>query len=354
MDVELGIIEGYYGTPWTWQERKSTISFLASRGYRFYHYAPKSDVYLRNRWQEDHPDEMAAQLADLAAACRKMGVRFGVGLSPYEIHLNFDEAARRALTRQLNFFNDLGVDDLLILFDDMKGDTPELADRQAEIVHWAADHTSASRLLVCPSYYSDDCVLDDAFGDRPLMYLEHLGASLEPEIEIFWTGEEVCSRELSPGHLRRVGRQLGRKPFIWDNYPVNDGQQMTQYLHLRGFTGRPASIGEHVSAHGINPALQPTLTRIPALTLVESYQREADYEYGQAFRRAATEVLGEELAMQVHADLSTLQDTGLDRLDDQKSDLRERYAAVEHPGAREIVRWLDGAYRHRAEAVQTQ
>lgn len=354
MDVELGIIEGFYGTPWTWEERKSTISFLASRGYRFYHYAPKSDVYLRDRWQEDHPDEMAAHLADLAESCRKMGVRFGIGLSPYEIHLNFDEAARRALTRQLTFFNELGIDDLLILFDDMKGDTPELADRQAEIIHWAADRTSADRLLVCPSYYSDDCVLDDAFGDRPLLYLEHLGASLDSEIEIFWTGEEVCARELSPGHLRRVGRQLGRKPFIWDNYPVNDGQVMSQHLHLRSFTGRPATIGEHISAHGINAALQPTLSCIPALTLVESYLRGEDYQYGQAFRRAATEVLGQDLGMQVHQDLSTLQDTGLHRLNGQQSELRERYDDIEHPGAREIVRWLDGEYCHSEELVQTQ
>jgi hyaluronoglucosaminidase len=33
--VELGIIEGYYGKPWTWAERADTIAFLAPHGYRF-------------------------------------------------------------------------------------------------------------------------------------------------------------------------------------------------------------------------------------------------------------------------------------------------------------------------------
>jgi hyaluronoglucosaminidase len=177
---------------------------------------------------------------------------------------------------------------------------------------------------------------------------------LDPGIQVFWTGEEVCSRELSPGHLERVAAQLGRKPFLWDNYPVNDGQRMSQYLHLRAFTGRPASIAGHVAAHGINPALQPTLTRIPALTLVESYRRGPDYRYGDALARAAEEVLGPELGARVREDLLTLQDVGLDRLGDKEAVLRQRYAGVDHPGAREIIGWLDGEYRITDEIVHTQ
>src|SRR5690606_29456104 len=136
----------------------------------------------------------------------------------------------------------------------MRGDLPELAARQVEVVRWVAERTSADRILVCPSYYTDDPVLDRVFGERPAGYLEELAGGLDPSIGIFWTGEEVCSREVSPGHLRRVAERIGRKPFLWDNYPVNDGQRMSQYLHLRGFTGRPASIAGEVAAHGINPA----------------------------------------------------------------------------------------------------
>jgi hypothetical protein len=314
MEVELGIIEGFYGRPWTWEERAGTVAFLAPHGYRFYLYAPKADPYLRRRWQEPHPESTAAGLAGLARRCRELGVRFGVGLSPYEIYLGWDDAAREALARKLAFFDELGVQDLAVLFDDMRGDTPELADRQAEIAHWAAERTGADRVLVCPSYYSDDPVLDRVFGERPRGYVERLGALLDPQIEIFWTGEEVCSREWSVGHLRRVAEQLGRRPFLWDNYPVNDGQRMSQYLHLRGFTGRPAAMAEHVAAHGVNPALQPTLTRIPALSLVDSYRQGPDYGYGEATRTAAARVLGEELGARLYEDVLVLQDVGLDRL----------------------------------------
>ncbi|HEX8360996.1 MAG TPA: beta-N-acetylglucosaminidase domain-containing protein [Longimicrobium sp.] len=354
MDTELGIIEGFYGKPWTWEERAATVEFLAPHGYRFYMYAPKADTFLRRRWQEPFPEDTARALGALAERCREAGVRFGVGLSPYELFNGFDEAAREALGRKLALFDEIGVSDLAILFDDMRGDTPELADRQVEIVHWAAERTRADRVLVCPSYYSDDPVLDRAFGRRPDGYLERLGATLDPAIQVFWTGEEVCAREITPGHLDRVAGQLRRKPFLWDNYPVNDGPRMGQYLHLRAFTGRPASLAGSVAAHGINPALQPTLSLIPAITLPECYRRGDDYAYGEAFRTAAMAVLGAALGTKVWEDVLVLQNVGLDRLGEKEAMLRERYEGEDHPGAREIIAWLDGAYRITDEIVQTQ
>ncbi|HUH13881.1 MAG TPA: beta-N-acetylglucosaminidase domain-containing protein [Longimicrobiales bacterium] len=355
MHPELGIIEGFYGKPWTWRERRDTVAFLAPHGYRFYLYAPKADPWLRRRWREPHPSEVAEPLAALAAACREVGVRFGVGVSPYEIfHQPFDDATRRTLADKLAYLDGLGIDDLAILFDDMRGDRPDLAERQAEIVAFALERTAASRVIVCPSYYTDDPVLDRVFGARPPGYLERLGELLDPAIEVFWTGEEVVSRAFSPGHLSRVTEQLRRRPFLWDNYPVNDGQRMSQYLHLRGFTGRPQEMADLIAGHGVNPALQPTLTRIPALTLVDSYQRGDGYEYRLATARAAAAVLGDELGARVTEDLLTLQDVGLDRLGEKEALLRERYAGEEHPGAREIIAWLDGAYRITDEIVQTQ
>lgn len=354
MTVELGIIEGYYGTPWSWDVRTETVSFLAPHGYGFYLYAPKADPFLRRRWQEDHPRDMADGLAKLAAHCRRTGVRFGVGLSPYEIYRDFNTEAKEALSRKLAFFDALGIDDLAILFDDMEGSQPDLAEAQAAIVDWVAHRSRASRIIMCPSYYTDDPVLDRLFGRRPEGYLRKLGELLDPAIGIFWTGEEVCSREFSPGHLARVTGELRRKPFLWDNYPVNDGPRMSPFLHLRGFTGRPASIAPHVAAHGVNPALQPVLSRIPALTLAESYRLGPDYQYGAAFETAATAVLGQDFAIRLRRDLLLFQDVGLDGLGESAARLRAKYAAIDHAGAREIVAWLDGAWRITEETMRAQ
>lgn len=352
---DLGIVEGFYGRNWSWDERRAVMRLLQPHGYGFYLYAPKADAHLRRQWQEPYPAAGATELARFAADCRAAGVRFGIGLSPFEIWSNFDGPAQGALADRLALFVDLGADDVGLLFDDMQGDRPDLAERQAEVVAFAQARAGGSRLIVCPSYYSDDPVLDRVFGARPDAYLETLGESLAPEVAIFWTGEEVCSRQFSAGHLARVAAQLRRKPFLWDNYPVNDGPRMSPHLHLRGFTGRPASIAPHIAAHAINPALQPMLSCIPALTLAMSYDRGDAYEYGAAFLEAARAVAGAEIAALLQADLLGLQDAGLGGMtDERKARLRDKYAALDHPCAREVVEWLDGRYGVSAEEVATQ
>jgi hyaluronoglucosaminidase len=354
MTTELGLIEGFFGRPWSWSDRREAVRFLSPHGYRFYLYAPKADFYLRRRWQEPHPEAELAELAALREMCQTEGVRFGIGLSPFELHLHAERGWQDRLAAKLAWLAQLKPDDLALLFDDMRGDVADLATRQAAIVHFAAERGIAERILCCPSYYSDDPILDAAFGARPPFYLEQLGRLLDPAIRIFWTGAEVCAREYSPGHLARVAGQLRRKPTLWDNYPVNDGARMSLHLHLRGFTGRPAGIAGQIAGHGVNPASQPLLSRVPLLTLAESYAKGDSYEYGAAFARAARTVLGDELGRRVARDLIALQDRGLDRLAERRAALRARYAAFDHPGAREITAWLDGHWTVTDELVQTQ
>jgi hypothetical protein len=350
--MTLGLIEGFYGTPWSFEARADTIARLAPQGYGFYIYAPKSDAFLRRRWSDAHPDEMAQDLRQLSRVCREQGVRFGIGLSPFELYWNFDRHGGDMLRHKIELLDDIGIDDLAILFDDMRGDLPALARAQVDVIDFAAAHTEATRIIVAPTYYADDPKLDRLYGQRPENYLQDLGRMLDPAVEVFWTGPEVCSREFTPGHLARVGEQLHRKPFVWDNYPVNDGPRMSQHLHLRAFTGRPAAIGGHVAGHAVNPASQPTLSLIPALTLAASYTLGESYDYRRAFEHAATEVLGTELAARVAADLYLLADRGLDNLGDDTALLRARYEEFDHPAAREIVAWLDGTWRITREKME--
>lgn len=344
MIPELGVIEGYFGRAWSHEDRKRVLTPLAELGYSFFHHAPKADAFLRRRWREPHPPVALAELADLSDHCRGLGLRFGVGLSPYELYHGDSAAARADFVAKVRALDDIGLDDLAILFDDTRGDVPDLAAREAEIVHAAAAATRASRVLMCPTYYSDDRMLDVVFGPRPAGYLEDLGRRLDSRIGVYWTGEEICAREFSPGHLARVSEALRRKPTLWDNYPVNDGPRMSRFLHLRGVTGRPAAIASSIAAHAINPALQPHLSLIPAATLAASYREGSGYCYMGAFREAARALAGAELASMLEIDLLHLQDQGLERLGEEHDRLRRRYLAVDHPMAAEVVRWLGGAY----------
>ena len=344
MIPELGIIEGYFGNPWSFSDRKHVATRLKPLGYSFFHYAPKADSFLRRRWRERHPDAGWAQLADFASHCRSLGMRFGVGLSPYELYRDYSGPARAEFLEKIRALDDLGLDDLAILFDDTRGDVSDLAAKEAEIVHDAMAATRANRIVMCPTYYSDDRMLDVIFGERPAGYLEDLGRRLDPRVGVYWTGEEICAREYSVGHLARIADALRRKPTLWDNYPVNDGPRMSRFLHLRAFTGRRSEIASHIAAHGINPAVQPHLSLIPAATLATSYRVGAKYCYMRAFQDASRTMAGPHLAAMLELDLLCLQDLGVDHLQKDREQLRARYTAVDHPMAIEVVRWLDGAY----------
>ncbi len=352
---ELGIIEGYFGRSWDWRARAEVIARLAPAGYRFFHYAPKADGLLRKQWQEPFGADGLAPLAHFAGQCRDAGMRFGVGLTPFGVQFGFGPDERIALKAKLAQLDSAAIDDCAILFDDMEGSIPDLAARQAEVMAFVLDHSRAARFFLCPSYYSEDPVLDRVFGQRPDNYLADLGRLIDPAVAIYWTGEEVCSRHISSAHLADVAHLLNRKPALWDNYPVNDGPRMSQYLHLRAFTGRSAATGEMLSHHAINPMSQPLLGCIPALTLAMLYARGEEYRYGAAFMEAAVAAVGEQIAAMLQIDLLTLNDGGLDRLsDERKAKLAARYATIDHPAAREIVDWLSGGYAITGEMLQTQ
>ncbi len=127
---------------------------------------------------------------------------------------------------------------------------------------------------------------------------------------------------------------------------------MSSFLHLRAFTGRSAAIADQIAGHAINPALQPVLSRIPALTLADSYRLDESYDYGKAFSWAAIQVLGPDLAGLVKSRLSAFQDVGLEHLGDGVARLKARFASIDHPGAREIVAWLDGTWTITREELE--
>ena len=61
------------------------------------------------------------------------------------------------------------------------------------------------------------------------------------------------------------------------------------------------------------------------------------------------------MAARLTADLLTLQDDGLDQISgERRAKLAERYAAFDHPAAREVIAWLEGAYAITGEELQTQ
>ncbi len=320
---------------------------LGTRGFTHWTYAPKADRFLRRNWQQPHPRAEAEALNAFGGHLRTRGMAFSVGLSPLGLNEGYDAPARAALKMRVGQLCELGIDALSLLFDDMKGDFPDLAATQVRIAHDVAGWLGGRALTLCPSYYSDDPILDRVFGARPAGYLEALGQGLDPAINIYWTGEKVCSPDYPAPHLARITETLRRLPTLWDNYPVNDGPRMYRHLNLRPFAGREACGG--VARHEINPMTQAYLGLIPLLTLLDSGGGDAE-----RVETVATSLFGDALGRMIADDLPLLHDIGLGMAVEEQSHLRARYGAHNHPAAREIIDWLDGKTAISLDEVQTQ
>ena len=341
-----GVIEGFYGRSWSWEAREAYADFLAANGFGFYLYAPKDDNGLRRQWREPWPDSHVEKLHQLASVYSDHGVDWGIGFSPYEIYLSFDKDAETALHQKIESINHLNPDILCVLLDDMKGDVPELAEKQADIFNRIADQSNARRLILCPTYYSFDPILEKVFGEMPKGYWDVLGKRIDPSVDFFWTGPKVCSTEYPKPHLKEVSERLGRKPFLWDNYPVNDSESRSKRLYLGAYENRPPELADLATGHAVNPMNQPWLSQIPIWTLGDSYRSESSYDPAASQIAAIETLCDPEMAKALLEDAPLFQEQGLDGFtDDQKRALIQKYSRFHSPAAEEVVDWLQGGYK---------
>jgi hyaluronoglucosaminidase len=345
-DGQFGVVEGFFGRSWTWKDRKDYASFCHQHRYTYYIYAPKNDVFLRRRWTEPWPIETKINIQKIAVAYETLGVKFGVGLSPYELYLDLNKDGLNKLTRKIREINDVPCEILCILFDDMRGDIPNIAETQINIVHHVAEISTAEQIIMCPTYYSYDPVLEKVFGKCPDKYLETIGMGLDKNVDVFWTGPEVCSKEYPEEHILEVTQKLQRKPVIWDNYPVNDGAKKSNFLHLMAFENHPAKIKNLIKSHVVNPMNQGWLSRIPLFTLSDAYQTGDDYSPIYSFKKACNALCEKKLSDKIIEDMPTFNYVGLLNLKfEDKQDLIRKYQRhTQSPYANEIIDWLEGQY----------
>jgi hyaluronoglucosaminidase len=277
-----GVVEGFYGTPWTHEARLEVISFLAGHGMNAYVYAPKDDPKHRADWRTPYDEHELATFASLAQHAKDRGVRFGFAISP---GLDIDyrsERERTVLLGKLNPLRETGVLWFLLLLDDIPM-RPGLAAEHAELATWLLEALGDAQLTLCPTEY---------VGTHPSPYLSDLGAKMPREIDIMWTGPTVCSPQLHADDARGWATALGeRRVIVWDNYPVNDAL-MTASLHLGPYSGRDPDLADIVGGVLCNPMTQARASQI-ALATAMDFLREPDaYDAPTSWAAAITQVGG--------------------------------------------------------------
>lgn len=215
-----GVVEGFYGTPWSHEVRISLIDFYGKFKMNTYLYGPKDDPYHScPNWRLPYPEKEAQNIKELVQACKRNRVDFVWAIHPGQ-DIKWNEEDYQNLINKFNWMYDLGVRDFAIFFDDISGEGTNPL-KQTELLNRLTDDFVKSKgdvspLTVCPTDYSKLWANPSPEGSLAIY-----GKSLNPEIKVFWTGDVVCS-DMTPETLDWVNSRIKRPAYYWWNYPVTD------------------------------------------------------------------------------------------------------------------------------------
>jgi hyaluronoglucosaminidase len=284
--VYRGVVEGFYGPPWTHADRLWALEQLGALGMNTYVYAPKHDALHRARWREAYSSQALRRFAELVETGARHGVRAGFALSP-GLEIRYADAADRArLATKLGAFCTLGARFLALALDDVPTELQHDGDRAAFPSLAAAQVALANELRAA---LPPDAVLwfvpTEYVGTASTPYLEELGEGLDPRIEVGWTGRTLISPEIRSAEAALRAAALRRRLLVWDNTPVNDGP-MRPMLHLGPYCRRDAELARHVCGVLLNPMPQARASFVQVATAAEYLRDPARYDPEAAWERA--------------------------------------------------------------------
>ncbi|ADI03280.1 hypothetical protein SBI_00159 [Streptomyces bingchenggensis BCW-1] len=299
-----GVIEGFYGSPWTHAERMDQLAFYGDVKMNTYVYAPKDDPYHREKWREPYPADKLAQLGELVRQAADHHVRFTFALSPGTSLCYSDPADFTALQAKLGAMYDLGVRSFSVPLDDISytrwncaadrtayGEPSQrtAAQAQADLLNrvqkeFLDAREGTSPLQTVPTEYGD--VTDTA-------YKRTLRERLDARVEVMWTGTDVVPPRITVADAARAAAVWGRKVFVWDNYPVNDYGQAEGRLLLAPYDAREPGLHQQLSGLVLNPMNQAAASKVALFGGADFAWNDTGYDPDRTWRAAAAYLAGD-------------------------------------------------------------
>ena len=257
-----GVLEGFYGPPWSWNDRAAIMARCVPTGLPWYVWAPKSDPLHRRRWRQPFTDEHLRGFGQLVAV---EGLHLGVAISPGLDLGTTDEEMEtdaEALAAKLRPVIALGAQLIMIAFDDLKAEQTNGA-RHAQLICalMSCIDMSTLHVVVIPTHYATTV---------STTYLSDLSGGLPPDVLIGWTGAAVINETISAHEAEAFAETVDGRPLaLWDNYPVNDAV-LSDRLFLLPLSGREPQLSEFCGAYFANAGVQPWAS-LPALLSVGAW-----------------------------------------------------------------------------------
>jgi len=298
-----GTIEGFYGSPWTHEERLDQLDFYGRHKLNTYVYAPKDDPYHRDRWRDPYPADQLDRLRELIDRAAASHVRFTFAVSPGVSICYSDPADTQALIGKLQALYDLGVRSFSVALDDIDhtrwncdadartyGAAGAEASARAQVQllntvqrEFVAHRDGAQPLQMVPTEYRRT-------DDSP--YRTVLRTQLDPAVQVMWTGSLVVPAEITVAQAEAAARVFGRPTLIWDNTPVNDFPPTEGRLLLAPYARREPGLSAQVTGIVSNPMNQAAASKVALIGVADFAWNDGAYDPARAHRAAATYLAG--------------------------------------------------------------
>ena len=280
-----GVVEGFYGTPWSHQARLSQIAVYARHKMNVYIYGPKDDPWHRDKWREPYPEAEAKRISELATYARSQGVNFYWAIHP-GVDIKWTEQDRDYLVAKLEKMYDLGVRSFAVFFDDIWGEGTR-ADKQAELLNYVDNNFIQKKhdvapLIMCPTEYNR------AWANDEKGYLRTLGTQMNQGIEIMWTGNSVVHC-IDRESQEWINQRINRKSYIWWNFPVSDF--VRDHILLGPAYGNDLDIAETMSGFVSNPMEHAEASKISLYGIADYTWNMPAYDYQADWEKGLREVL---------------------------------------------------------------
>ncbi|MEV4331704.1 beta-N-acetylglucosaminidase domain-containing protein [Streptomyces sp. NPDC049597] len=281
-----GVIEGFYGTPWSHAARLDQLDFYGEHKMNIYVYSPKDDPYLRDKWREPYPASALARMEELVERAEQRHVDFTYALSPGLSVCYSSEADTRALIDKFRTMWDIGVRTFAVPLDDIsytKWNCPGDQARwgtgggaagaaQAHLLNrvnreFIAAHPGAEPLQMVPTEY---------YNVTATAYKKALAEQLDADVVVEWTGIGVIAPTMTVAQARAARSVFAHPILTWDNYPVND--YVTNRLLLGPFSGREKGLPAELAGITANPMIQPYASKIALFTVADYTWNDTAYD----------------------------------------------------------------------------
>lgn len=281
-----GVVEGFYGTPWSHEARLRQLRFYGENKMNTYIYGPKNDPYHScPGWRKPYPEKESAQIRELVKVAAENEVNFVWAIHPGQ-DIKWNDEDRRLLIAKLESMYNLGVRSFAVFFDDISGEGTD-PHRQADLLNYIDRHFVKAKpdvtpLVMCPTEYNR------SWSNPKGNYLTTLGEKLDPSIQIMWTGDKVVV-DIKEESMEWINARIRRPAYIWWNFPVSD--YVRDHLLLGPVYGNDTHIASAMSGFVTNPMEHAEASKIAIYGVADYAWNPGQYDAQRAWEAAIREVL---------------------------------------------------------------